>query len=259
MIPLYADCKYAYSFANTGADNSTVTNCHFFFLDPCNFDRIIADPSTTADGHKYWFSNIFKPLMGVYAEALIRTTVLKFEITAEYAKRFGSTASSVAEQSTFQQPVLQLAWAPVPLNYLRKATGAGMAITDAGTLWIGVDYYSALTQMPGARNAVIPLTGDRTAVKGQMVIDGYDHDGSAMSIRSEVTWSGAAGSTPTITLYYPSDGRAKNVFLFAFRTSGVKFTNITQDIHPRFCYKMENHLTFMDSVPPMPYITTAVA
>lgn len=259
MVPLYADCRYMLTFANAGGENTSQASCHYFFVDPTNFDRDVSNPSTNAAGHQFWFSNIFRPLMGVYSEAIIRTSVLKFEVTAEATKRYGTTATTNPELNSTQTPLLQLAYAPVPLSYIRKAAGGQMAITDAGTVWTGVDYFTALTQMPGARNHVIPLTGDRGSVKGSMKIDGYEHDGAAMVIRSDVTWNANAGSSPQITLWWPGDTRQRNVFLFAFRVCGLKFTNISQEILARFAYKMDNHLTFQDCVPPMPFITQAVA
>lgn len=259
MIPLFADCRYICPFANSGNDNTSVATCNFFFIDPTNFDRAVANPSTGAVGHQYWFSNIFKPLMGVYSESIIRTSVLKFDMTAEWAKRYGAAATSNAELNGLQTPVVQLAYASVPLGYIRKSTGAQMVINDAGELWTGVDYYAALTQMPGARNVVIPVSGDRPSVKGQLKIDGYDHDGAAMVIRSDVTWNPTAGSSPSITVGWPSDTRQRNVFLFAIRACGLKFANIPQEIVARFCFKLEEHLTFQDSIPPMPLVTQGVA
>lgn len=259
MVPLYADCRYLMDMANSGSDNTSQASCQYFFIDPTNFDRDVSNPSTNAQGHKNWFSNIFRPLMGVYAESIIRTSVLKFEVTAEWAKRYSAAATTNGEINGFQTPLIQLAYAPVPLSYIRKSSGGQMAITDAGTLWTGVDYFSALTQMPGARNHVIPLTGDRPSVKGSMKIDGYEHDGAAMVIRSDVTWNATAGSSPQIALWWPGDSRQRNVFFFAFRLCGLRYAHISQEILGRFCFKMDQHLTFQDSIPPMPLITQAVA
>lgn len=256
MVPLYNDCRYPFPIANSGNDGEALTTCNFFFLDPLNFDRQVSDNGH--DANKYWFSPIMKQLFTVYGEARVRTSVLKYEVTCEYSRRIGA-APSPSEVSSRYEPVVQLACASVPLNYLKKSAGSQFAITDAGQLWGFVDYFAALTQMPGAKTFQIPITGDRQAQKGQLVIDGYDHDGTAQIIRSTITWAGTGGpTTPTATIAYPVT-ETRNVFLFAFRTRGMKFANVEQVIIPRFAFKLETHMTFVDSVPPMPYVTNGVS
>lgn len=256
MVPLYADTRYPFPFANSGSDGEALTTCNFFFLDPLNFDRQISDNGH--DANKNWFSPIMKQLFTVFGEGRVRTSVLKYEITCEYSKTYGLSPTST-EVNFLYEPVVQLACASVPLNYLKKNSGSQFAITDAGQLWLGVDYFSALTQMPGAKVYQIPISGDRKAQKGQLIIDGYDHDGSAQLIRSTVTWSGTGGpTTPTANITYPPT-ETRNVFLFAFRTRGIKYNNCSQIMIPRFSLKLETHMTFVDSLPPMPFVTNGVS
>lgn len=254
-VPAYGDTKYDLPIGNlAGPDGSGQTVCHYFWIDAISLANLINNAGP--QGQSNFYGPHLISLFSVYKEAHLRTTTLSFSVTAEYAKNFG--ANPTANEINFKyDPVVQLAVCPMPLGYLKDANGAQHTAAQAGTVHFGVDYYSSLTQMKGAKTYVVPTSGDRNAQYGKMTIDGFDHNGEPMTIQSNNAWQ-PNSTFPVINVNFPAQEQ-RNVFLFAFRIRTLRYANVNQLIFPRFSYKMTQHLTYIDPTPPQPYVTANVA
>lgn len=251
----YADTKYDMQIGGLpAADGTGQTICYYFWIDAINlgFQINAAGPQ----GQQVFYSPNVLSLFALYKEAQLRTSVLNFSVAAEYSKVLGLNPTS-NEVNFKYEPVVQMAVVPIPLGYLKNQAGNPHLANQAGTLFFGVDYYSALTQMKGAKTYVVPLSGDRPSQHSKITIDGYDHNGEPQVIRNDNQWNPANGF-PALQVDFPAQEQ-RNVFLFAFRLRSIRYANVQQFIHPRFSYKLDQHLTFLDLTPPQPYVTAAVA
>lgn len=261
-VPFYADTKMNTNIF-TAAQNSNgggYTNCFYWFIDPLDMSR-----DQLSLGHQAstkFYSAALPKLLTLYAEGQYRTHHLSMELTGEYFRQIGSTTATTNETYTQAEPNIHFACAPVSLTYLRNSVGSQHVITDAGTIYSGVDYYSALTQMPGSKSFLIPTSGQRTPIRTSMIIDGFAHDGTSQSVRSTITWSpqtaGNPPSIPTPVITYPNI-QLRNVYLFAVRVRGIYYANVIQTASVRMSLNLEQHMTFIDPYPQYPYSTDGTA
>lgn len=254
-VPFYADTKMTTNLflAAQTTVGASYTNCFYWFMDPLDMNRDILTLGHQASTKFY--SSLFYGMMNMYGEGQFRTHQLSMDLTAEYFKLVANAAGP-QESFTRTDPVVHFACGPMALQYLRNSVGNQHIAADAGIIFSGVDYYSALTQSPGCKSYTIATSGDRKPVKTSVMIDGYAHDGVTQSVKSAITWTpqtaGNPPSMPVSVLTYPNPAN-RNVILCALRVRGVYYTNMTQTVSLRMSLKLDQHMTFIDPYPQFPY------
>lgn len=229
------------------------TECHFVFLDPLNMTNPINSSGYVGVGNQYFWSADMGAMLQLYQEAVIRSSVLNMELTADYLCSINNNVPEQAYESA-NKPTINFACAQVPLTYLRTSAGALFTIAAAGTPQQGVDYYSALTQAPGAKCGTITYGESGSTFKARLTIDGYAHNGVQQTITSSMNWVPAAqGSIPVITNAFPNPGQ-RNVFLLAWRYRYNPVSDVVQTVQVRASFKLEQHLVLQDKYPAFPYI-----
>jgi len=238
-----------------GTDRQIRTESYYLFIDALNMTQYVSTAaSLSTAGRKFWSADL-GAMLALYQEAIFRTHVLNAEITADYSRAVDNgTSQQIIDTSC--DPSLHVAVAQVPLSYLRKEDNSLHTLANAGTLYSGVDYYSALTQTPGAKSGIVGYGASPTVFKTRTVIDGYAHNGVQQSITSSMTWDAGTQLSPQITYSYPNPGQ-RNVFLFAFRFRYIPLAGVTQQLSIRAALKLEQHLVLQDKYPAFPYILGA--
>lgn len=254
-VPFYGDTKMNTNLFTAGQTTvaASYTNCYYWFMDPLDMNRDILTLGHQASTKFY--SSLFYGMMNMYGEAQYRTHHLTMDLTAEYF-RVITGAAGVAESTTRTDPIVHFACGPMALQYLRNSVGNLHIATDAGTIFSGVDYYSALTQSPGCKSYTVSTTGDRKPQRATVTIDGFAHNGVAQSAKSNITWTpqtaGNPPSTPVNLITYPNP-TDRNVILCAVRVRGVYYASAVQTISLRMALKLDQHMTFIDPYPQFPY------
>lgn len=252
-IPSYGDTIYN-MFAGVGAIFSDNARAAYFWIDAINPELFIG--ALAGASRRYMFSPQFKQLMTLYGEARLRTTVLNYEFSGEFSKTYGAAATP-QELAYEHNPQFHLAVCTVPLSYLKDSAGAQHTVIQAGSLFFDMDYYSAVSQLPGCKTYVIPLTGDRPPIKGSCIVDGYEHTGSTIVANSAVTWPAQGIGFPTVvptSIITYNQGTQRNVILIAMRIRGVSIGNTSQVVQLRASYKMDQHYTLVDPMPLQPVV-----
>jgi len=251
-----ADTRYTLGLGG-GVAKVPRTECYYWFIDALNPTININSDNTMGDGPRYFFCASLGSMLALYQEAVYRNSVMNVEITADYQKIIADNALQTNYDSA-GEPTVHVACAQVPLSYLRNSNDVLHTIANAGTVYNGVDYYSALTQAQKAKSGTLgwgSTPGD--PFKSRMTIDGYAHNGVQQTITSFTSWAPQA-TVPTIVPAYPNPGQ-RNVFLFAVRLRYTPLLNVDQFIQMRVAYKLDQHLVFQDLAPAFPYIRGAGA
>jgi hypothetical protein len=247
-----ADTRYEFVLGG-GVNNQPRTENMYVFLDPLNMTNPVNNQAYNNMGNRYFWSADMGAMLALYQEAVFRTHVLNMDLAADYTKAVTAGTGAQPMASTTEPSVL-VACAQVPLTYIRRTDGALQTIANAGIPQQGVDYYSALTQSPGAKSGVVGWGQGATTWKSRLTIDGYAHNGVQQTITSSMAWDPAAqGNTPVVTHAYPNPGQ-RNVFLIAIRVRYNPVADITQTVHVRASFKLEQHLVLQDKYPAFPYI-----
>ena len=238
-----------------GVDRTIRTESYYVFLDALNMTQYVGTAASLGPASKKFWSADMGAMLSLYQEAIYRTHVLNVELTADYSRAVDNGTSQQVIDTTCD-PSLHVAVAQVPLSYLRKEDGTLHTIAQAGYLQSGVDYYSALTQTPGAKCGLVGYGASPTVFKTRCVIDGYAHNGVQQSITSNMTWDPTTDFSPQITYSYPNPAQ-RNVYLFAFRFRYIPLAGVTQQLTVRAALKLEQHLVLQDKYPAFPYILGA--
>jgi len=238
-----------------GVDRTIRTESYYVFIDALNMTQYVGTAASLGPASKKFWSADMGAMLALYQEAIYRTHVLNVELTADYSRAVDNGTSQQIIDTTCD-PSLHVAVAQVPLSYLRKEDNTLHTIAQAGYLQSGVDYYSALTQTPGAKCGLVGYGASPTSFKTRCVIDGYAHNGVQQSITSTMTWDPATQLSPQITYSYPNPGQ-RNVYLFAFRFRYIPLAGVTQQLTVRAALKLEQHLVLQDKYPAFPYILGA--
>jgi len=235
-----------------GTDRQIRTESYYVFIDALNMTQDVSKSATLSTGCRKFFSADLGAMLALYQEAIFRTHVLNVELTADYSRSVDNgTAQQIIDTSC--DPSLHVAVAQVPLSYLRKEDSTLHTLAHTGTLYAGVDYYSALTQTPGAKTGLVGYGASPTNFKARIPIDGYAHNGVQQSITSTMTWDPSTSISPQITYSYPNPGQ-RNVYLFAFRFRYIPLAGVTQQLSVRAALKLEQHLVLQDKYPAFPYL-----
>jgi len=247
-----ADTRYELGLGG-GVNNQPRTECFYVFIDPLNMTNPVNNQAYNNVGNRYFWSADMGAMLSLYQEAVYRTHVLNLEMTADYTKAVDAGTGAQPMAST-TEPTIHVACAQVPLSYIRRQDGALQTIANAGVPQIGVDFYSALTQTPGAKDGLIGWGQAATAYKTRLTIDGFAHNGVQQTVTSSMAWDPAAqGNLPVVTNAFPNPGQ-RNVFLIAWRIRYNPVADITQTVHVRASFKLEQHLVLQDKYPAFPYI-----
>lgn len=247
-----ADTRYEFVLGG-GVNNQPRTEVMYVFLDPLNMTSPVNNQNYNNMGNRYFWSADLGAMLSLYQEAVFRTHVLNLELTADYTKTVLAGTGAPSMDST-TEPSVHVACCQVPLTYLRRMDGTLMPQGNAGIPQFGVDYYSALTQSPGAKCGTIGWGQSASSFKSRLTIDGYAHNGVQQTITSSMAWDPAAqANTPVVTYAYPNPGQ-RNVFLIAVRVRYNPVTDITQTVNIRAAFKLEQHLVLQDKYPAFPYI-----
>jgi len=252
--PWQADTRYTF---DTAAGNGFTTSCSYVFLDPLNIQRVVNADGAVQVGNRSWYSSDMLGLFALYQEGRYRTHVFNYDFVVDYNKQFqaGATAQAIGSVS---DPSLEICVAAVPLSYLRTSVGAPHVIAEAGTLYAGVDYFSALSKEVGVRTHSISSDGSGRKASGSIVIDAFDHDGTSQSITASFTWA-QTSNYPT-TVYTMPDPPNRKVILIAARYKYLGLPgSLIHNLSLRAAYRLDQHMTFLDRVPSFPYVTAGVA
>lgn len=235
-----------------GTDRQIRTESYYVFIDALNMTQDVSKSVLLSTGCRKFFSADLGAMLALYQEAIFRTHVLNVELTADYSRAVDNgTSQQIIDTSC--DPSLHVAVAQVPLSYLRNESGVIHTLAHTGNLYAGVDYYSALTQTPGAKTGLVGYGASPTNFKARIAIDGYAHNGVQQSITSTMTWDPSTNLQPQITYSYPNPGQ-RNVYLFAFRFRYIPLAGVTQQLSVRAALKLEQHLVLQDKYPAFPYL-----
>jgi hypothetical protein len=245
-----ADTRYTLGLGG-GVAKVPRTECYYWFVDAINPTININSDVNLSAAHRYFFCSSMGSMLALYQEAVIRSSVMNVEVTADYQKIIADNALQTNYDSA-SEPTIHFACAQVPLSYLRTSADVLHTAANAGTLYNGVDYYSSLTQSMKAKSATIgwgSSPGD--PFKTRIPIDGFAHNGVQQTVTSYTSWDPAA-TTPTVTLAFPNPGQ-RNVFLFAVRIRYTPLLNVDQFVQMRVAYNLQQSLVFQDKTPDFPY------
>lgn len=247
-----ADTRYEFILGG-GVNNQPRTENMYVFIDPLNMTIPVNNQAYNVMGNRHFWSADMGAMLSLYQEAVFRTHVLNMDLAADYTKAVPAGTGAQPMAST-TEPTILVACAQVPLSYLRRSDGSLMPIANAGIPQGGVDYYSALTQMAGAKSGTIAWGQSGSTWKSRLTIDGFAHNGVQQTITTSMNWDPAApGNVPAVTYAYPNPGQ-RNVFLIAIRVRYNPVTDIVQTVHIRASFKLEQHLVLQDKYPAFPYI-----
>lgn len=156
----------------------------------------------------------------------------------------------------FPMQSVQLVCAIVPLSYMKTAGGIGHNIANTGVWNTGVDYYSALTSVPGSKTYVLAQNGNNKVQSFYAKTDAFAHSGSPVvgrfsMINSQLILLG--NGDPIVTVTYPGAalGVEQNVLVMACRW---KPTSNLDRFEVRASMRWDQNLTYRDLVPPIQYL-----
>jgi len=246
-----ADTRYNLGLGG-GTSREPRTECYYWFIDSLNPTININSDANLSAGQRYFVCSSMASMLALYQEAVIRNSVMNVEVTADYQKVVDN-GTGIEIRESYSDPTIHFACAPVPLSYLRNSVDALHTIANAGTLYSGVDYYSALTQSQKARSTTIGWGSSATQpFRHRMPIDGFAHNGVQQTITSYASWAETAFS-PTVTYAFPNPGQ-RNVFLCAVRIRYTPLLGVEQSVQMRVAYNLQQHLVFQDKLPEFPYV-----
>ena len=249
-----ADTRYNCGLGG-GTDKTPRTECYYWFIDPLNPTINVNSDTALSAGQRYFVCSSMASMLALYQEAVIRNSVMNIEVTADYQKVV-TTGTPIETRESHSEPSIHFACASVPLSYLRTSADALHVIANAGTLYNGVDYYSALTQTQNARSTTISWgSNSGEPFRHRIPIDGYAHNGVQQTITSYASWAETAFA-PTVTYAFPNPGQ-RNVFLFAVRARYTPLSGVEQALQVRVAYNLQQHLVFQDKCPNFPYVRGA--
>lgn len=244
-IPSYGDTRYQFStFTAAGLG----AQCTYVFYNTLDLLAVIQA------GALDFAENLFCPqinyLMGIYQEARFKMQKMSFDFSLDNV-----FTNFISGNSQNPPDRLDVAIGVVPISYMRNSSGTSLTAVNAGTQFIGVDYYSALTHMKGAQFFSLTTDGTKSNYKAQVYIDGLSHTGNNLSITSSNAWEPTT-RVPSTTVTYPTTTQ-QQVVLLAMRYKTHTDTNISNDFFVRTSIKLDSHLHFTDRVPECPYVVSS--
>lgn len=241
MCEALADSRYTFDTFDT-----IPAQCKFSVIDTVNLSLPINAIGPTGSG-KNWYYNQLINNLNTYQEARLKMTKFSIDMSVDCQTTIGSsTAISPTDR-------LDVALAVVPLAYIRTTTGVVYSLSDIGSWDSGVDYYSALTHMRGAKFFSLTTDGSKSNMKATFYIDGLAHNGVYQTVTSKITWIPTA-QQPDATLSWPSSSE-RQVILIAIRYKTHNNSSTINEMNVRYSLRCQNSYHFTDIVPVWPYAT----
>lgn len=240
------DCRYSIdTFSATKA-----FECYYVYYNPLNLlDTIFSGgPIGLRDLKCYPMNH----LMSIYQEAKIRNVKYSLDISLD-----AKAVQTVGVNEIIPPQRLDVAFGVVPLTYLRASNQTPHSIVNAGDFYVGVDYYSALSQHRGSQFFSLTADGTKSNFKATAYVDGYAHGTTLLSYTSTNSYL-VSDQVPSTTITTPTAPQSVVVPLLAFRVPNHSSNNLTNTFFVRVSIKMDNHLIFSNPVPVMPYNTADV-
>jgi len=258
-IPWYADTVYVAQTEVVGVPAVPRVWNAYFYLDPLLFDQPVNNVGVGL-ATQGWYSSEMKGMHYQYSEARFRTHQLHYDFTFSPQRVTNAAVTAAQLANTAQTPMISIACMPVPLKYMRTGANVPHTVAEAGTLFVGgYDYYSALTQTPGAREYTISTLSGSPNCSGSMIIDGFAHNGqSQVQTVNRTAW--AQDQDQPVIQYVPANpGTDRTVFLFTLRLPYNPDENCTWRFALRAAYRLDQHMEFYDKTPAFPYTPGTVA
>jgi len=251
-IPWLGSTHYPWTCSSTDGGLKPVTS--YVFIDPLNYQGNIGPTDSSQPmALTVWYSPQLFSMLIYYAEGRYRTHSLKASISYDWKRKPAVDSSNDLIASGSMIPALQVAFAKVPLSYLRKSDGEPHVVDDAGTLFEdGYDYFTALQTDYSAKARLLSTNGNSNSIVTlNSDIDVYEHNGNPQVITTTRTWN-ADADHPSIQYSHPNPS-TRQVYLLAFRTaySLEPFDEATLLI--RVAYQLDQHMEFSDPQPVRPY------
>ena len=243
-------------------DGTTQTISAYWFLDPLDLGQRVGPPSTstnpTSGISQFAYSPAHWAFMSMFAEMRYKTTTYDLEFTADWMRSFVN--SSAAANFVQDEPNVSLMVGVIPGNYFRLTSTTFHNSSQAGQIFPNpsqteiYDYYSILSQAPGAKQLFLPTNGNQDSRKTcKLSIDAYEHDGSTQVATASYTWDQSA-SRPTTTMSWPNP-QQRSWLVVACRVRFVSYSATTArpSLFIRISGKCTQHVSYGDPIPSSPY------
>lgn len=243
-------------------DATSQTISAYWFYDPLDMAQRVGPPSTatnpTSSISQYAYSATHWAMMTMYSEMRYKTTTYDLEFTADWARSFVN--STAAANSLQDEPNVSLMVGVLPGNYFRLTSTTFHNSSQAGQIFPNssaaeiFDYYSILSQTPGAKQLFLPTNGNQDSRKTvKMSIDAYEHDGTTQVATGTYTWAQDA-ARPATTMTWPNPNQ-RSWLVVACRVRFVSYSDTTARprLFIRTSGKCTQHVTYGDPIPSSPY------
>jgi len=220
--------------------------CRWTTFDIVDLSKPINTSGPTGSGRNWYYNQLINNL-NTYQEARLKMSKFSIDISLDTQTTIGaSTAISPCDR-------IDIALAVVPNGYIRDVGGVLHGLADIGTWNMGVDYYSALTHMKGAKFFSLTTDGTKSNTKATFYIDGLSHNGVSPAIKSTATWTPVAHQ-PDSTITWPTSTE-RQIILMAVRYKAHSNNSIINEMNLRYSLRVQNSYHFTDIVPQWPYAT----
>lgn len=243
-------------------DATTQTISAYWFYDPLDLSQRVGPPSTstnpTSGISQFAYSSAHWAFMSMFAEMRYKTTTYDLEFTADWMRSFVN--SSAAANFVQDEPNVSLMVGVLPGNYFRLTSTTFHNSSQAGQIFPNssqteiYDYYSILSQTPGAKQLFLPTNGNQDSRKTcKLSIDAYEHDGSTQVATASYGWDQSA-SRPTTTMSWPNP-QQRSWLVVACRVRFVSYSATTAkpSLFIRTSGKCTQHVSYGDPIPSSPY------